>query len=207
MRGIPRTVAGAARAFTRVPVLIPLRGTCRARGKVPERARRVNWRGSGSWNPVRRPLSARRLRITPAVREGRSQTAASCPVLLVEDGARIEAGNVPEAKYGDRARLGTQPQLFSRAVARQFPGPGARSARAFRAGGLQEHRAVRIPDELRVPQAHASAGSAGCASFAQIRVDLVVEVVGRLAAHCCARGERSAERRGESMGKSDPVLV
>jgi hypothetical protein len=49
MRGIPRTVAGAARAFTRVPVLIPFAGNLSRAGKVPEPSGRVNWgAGSGS---------------------------------------------------------------------------------------------------------------------------------------------------------------
>jgi hypothetical protein len=43
MRGTPLTVAGAARAFTRVPVLIPFAGNLSRAEKVPERRDGVNW--------------------------------------------------------------------------------------------------------------------------------------------------------------------
>lgn len=60
MRAIPRTVAGAARASTRVPVLIPSWGNLSRAGKVPERARRVN-------HP---PSAAHSLDLTPMVNGG-----------------------------------------------------------------------------------------------------------------------------------------
>jgi hypothetical protein len=55
MRGTPLTVAGAARAFTRVPFLIPFGGNLSRACKVPERAQSVN----SAVNPGGSPTTGR----------------------------------------------------------------------------------------------------------------------------------------------------
>lgn len=88
MRGTPLTVAGAARALTRVPVLIPLEGNLSRAGKVPERSGGVNCVGP---------------RIAPVIRHDRPQIVAVRPALLFEHRAWVKGGNVSEAEDGDRA--------------------------------------------------------------------------------------------------------